>query len=195
MGAEDLNVANILTSDFTRDRAEFEGKLNTYSSGKSLIYVNQEFRSDHFGHMCLLNLKQLIEPVATRQPYAYPLHAQVCDRIHAQGGYVSWAHFPSMPGLESPLGGGRKTSLPTRRQSMLLSTANRSGVGATRNTMLTTMQHAIDWLKAEARFASAEDRKSSIAAFEQASLARAPLVHGFGGRYPPRDFIIFGPLP
>jgi len=30
------------------------------------------------------------------------------------------------------------------------------------------MQHAIDWLKSEARFASAEDRKSSIAAFEQA---------------------------
>ena len=77
--------------------------MNAYSSHKSLIYVNQEFRSDHFGHMCVLNLKQLIEPVATRQPYAYPLHAQVCDRVHAQGGYVSWAHFPSMPGIESPL--------------------------------------------------------------------------------------------
>jgi hypothetical protein len=103
MDAEDLNVANILTSDFTLDQAQFEGKPNGYSSGKSLIYVNQEFRSDHFGHMCLLNLKQLIEPVMTRQPYAYPLHAQVCDRVHAQGGYVSWAHFPSMPALESPL--------------------------------------------------------------------------------------------
>src|SRR3954454_19587456 len=31
MDAEDLNVANILTSDFTRDQAEFEGKLNTHS--------------------------------------------------------------------------------------------------------------------------------------------------------------------
>jgi len=103
MDAEDLNVANILTSDFTRDQREFEGRLNAYSSGRSLIYVNQEFRSDHFGHMCLLNLKQLIEPVAIQQPYAYPLHAQVCDRAHAQGGYVSWAHFPSMPALESPL--------------------------------------------------------------------------------------------
>jgi len=30
------------------------------------------------------------------------------------------------------------------------------------------MQHAIDWLKTEARFASTEDRKSSIDAFEQA---------------------------
>ena len=53
--------------------------------------------------MCLLNLKRLIEPVTTRQPYPYPLHAQVCDRVHEQGGYVSWAHFPSMPSLESPL--------------------------------------------------------------------------------------------
>jgi hypothetical protein len=103
MDAEDLNVANILTSDFTQDRAEFEGRLNSHSSGRNLIYVTQEFRSDHLGHMCLLNLKQLIEPVAIRQPYAWPLHAQVCDRVHAQGGYVSWAHFPSMPSLESPL--------------------------------------------------------------------------------------------
>ena len=29
MDAEDLNVANILTSDFTEDRAEFEGRLNS----------------------------------------------------------------------------------------------------------------------------------------------------------------------
>jgi hypothetical protein len=103
MDAEDLNVANILTSDFTRDQAEFEGRVNSNSGGKSLIYVTQEFRNDHLGHLCLLNLKQLIEPVAHRQPYAYPLHARVCDRVHEQGGYVSWAHFPSMPSLESPL--------------------------------------------------------------------------------------------
>src|SRR5579871_4375692 len=96
MDAEDLNVANILTSDFTVDQAEFEGRLNANSGSKSLIYVNQEFRNDHaLGHMCLLNLKQLIEPVKTQQRYAYPLHAQVCDRVHAQGGYVCWAHFPS----------------------------------------------------------------------------------------------------
>lgn len=103
MDAEDLNVANILTSDFTRDQAEFEGRLNKYSGTHSLIYVNQEFRNDHLGHMCLLNLKELIQPVKTMQPNCYPLHAQVCDRTHAQGGYVTWAHFPSMPCLESPL--------------------------------------------------------------------------------------------
>lgn len=103
MEAEDLDVANILTSDFTADQVEFEGRVNRYSSGRRLIYVNQEFRNDHLGHMCLLNLKRLIEPVKTMQPFEYPLHLRACDETHAQGGYVSWAHFPSWPGVENPL--------------------------------------------------------------------------------------------
>ena len=103
MEAEDLNVANILTSDFTVDQDQFEGRLNSYSTAKQLIYVAQEFRHNHLGHMCLLNLKKLIEPVKTMQGPPYPLHARVCDEAHAQGGYVSWAHFPSWPGVESPL--------------------------------------------------------------------------------------------
>ena len=103
MEAEDLDVANILTSDFTVDQSEFEGRVNRYSSGRRLIYVNQEFRNNHLGHMCLLNLKRLIEPVKTMQAYDYPLHLRACDETRAQGGYVSWAHFPSWPGVESPL--------------------------------------------------------------------------------------------
>jgi hypothetical protein len=103
MDAEDLNVANILTSDFTADQSQFEGKVNIHSSDQRLIYVSQEFRNDQLGHLCLLNLKKLIEPVKTMQPYHYPLHVEVCDRARAQGGYVSWAHFPSWPGVENPL--------------------------------------------------------------------------------------------
>ena len=103
MEAEDLNVANILTSDFTNDQEEFEGRINANSGGDRLIYVNQEFRNHHLGHMCLLNLKKLIDPVKPAHPYQHPLHLDVCDRVHAQGGYVSWAHFPSWPGAESPL--------------------------------------------------------------------------------------------
>ncbi len=103
MDAEDLDVANILTSDFTFDQAEFQGGINRFSSNKRLIYVNQEFRNNHLGHMCLLNLKRLIEPVKTMQEHEHPLHLRVCDETHAQGGYVSWAHFPSWPGVESPL--------------------------------------------------------------------------------------------
>ena len=103
MDAEDLNVANILTSDFTKDQREFEGRVNTHSSGKHLIYVNQEFRNHQLGHLCLLNLKKLVQPVTEVQPHHHPLHLRVCDEVHEQGGYVSWAHFPSWPGVESPL--------------------------------------------------------------------------------------------
>jgi hypothetical protein len=103
MDAEDLNVANILTSDFTFDQNEFEGRLNKYSGANSLIYVNQEFRNEHLGHICLLNLKKLVEPVKTKLDVCYPLHTRACDLAHEQGGYVTWAHFPSMPSLESPL--------------------------------------------------------------------------------------------
>jgi hypothetical protein len=103
MDAEDLDVANILTSDFTKDQHEFEGKINAQSSRGRLIYVSQEYRNHQLGHMCLLNLKKLIEPVETVQPHHFPLHLDVCDRTHAQGGYVAWAHFPSWPGVECPL--------------------------------------------------------------------------------------------
>jgi hypothetical protein len=103
MDAEDLNVANILTSDFTQDQKEFEGRLNGNSSRDRLVYVTQEFRHDQLGHLCVLNLKKLIEPVKTMQKEHYPLNLRACDLAHAQGGYVSWAHFPSMPCLESPL--------------------------------------------------------------------------------------------
>lgn len=103
MEAEDLNVANILTSDFTTDQAEFEGRLNANSRPGRLIYVTQEFRNHQLGHLCLLNLKKLIEPVRTAQEEHFPLHLGVCDQAHEQGGYVSWAHFPSWPGVEGPL--------------------------------------------------------------------------------------------
>jgi len=103
MEAEDLNVANILTSDFTTDQERFEGRVNAASTRERLIYYSQEFRNHQLGHLCLLNLKELVEPVRTVQAHHYPLHLRVCDRVHEQGGYVSWAHFPSWPGVECPL--------------------------------------------------------------------------------------------
>src|SRR5205085_9413502 len=63
MDAEDLDVAHILTSDFTFDQQEFEGRVNSNSSGGRFIYVSQEFRHDHLGHMCVLDLQKLVEPV------------------------------------------------------------------------------------------------------------------------------------
>jgi hypothetical protein len=103
MDAEDLNVANILTSDFTTDQDQFEGRVNGLSSVRRLIYVSQEFRHDDLGHLCLLNLKRLVQPVKPIQTLHHPLHLRVYDEVHSQGGYASWAHFASWPGLESPL--------------------------------------------------------------------------------------------
>jgi hypothetical protein len=103
MEAEDLDVAHILTSDFTADQDEFEGRVNANSGSGRFIYVSQEFRHDHLGHMCVLDLKKLVQPVKPMQKEHYPLHLSACDRAHNQGGYVTWAHFPSWPGVESPL--------------------------------------------------------------------------------------------
>ena len=62
---------------------------------------------------------------------------------------------------------GRKTSSPT---SPVYATVNGQPIRSWDDAQdyVGYMQHAIDWLKTEARFASGEDRKSSIAAFEQA---------------------------
>lgn len=103
MDAEDLDVAHILTSDFTADQNEFRGRTDPNSSGGRFVYVSQEFRHDHLGHMCVLDLKKLVQPVKPMQKEHYPLHLSACDNAHAQGGYVTWAHFPSWPGVESPL--------------------------------------------------------------------------------------------
>ncbi|HZI25936.1 MAG TPA: CehA/McbA family metallohydrolase [Chryseolinea sp.] len=103
MKAEDLNVCNILTSDFTHDNHRFRGGPEISSDTEHVVYVNQEYREDRLGHVNLLNIKKLIEPVKPMRPYQYPLNMQAADETHAQGGHVSWAHFASWPGLEGPL--------------------------------------------------------------------------------------------
>ncbi|MCZ6671850.1 MAG: CehA/McbA family metallohydrolase [Verrucomicrobia bacterium] len=104
MKAEDLNVCNILTSDFTKDQHHFTGAPDSLSESNNIIYVNQEYRMNWLGHMNLLNLKELIKPVLHQQTYFDPLLSDAADKTHAQGGHVSWAHFVQWPGLEGPLG-------------------------------------------------------------------------------------------
>jgi hypothetical protein len=103
MKAEDLNVCSILTSDFTGDQANFRGETDPISESEHLVYVGQEYREGRLGHMNLLGLKELIEPVKPIRQFQYPLNSQACDRAHEQGGHVSWAHFAAWPGLEGPL--------------------------------------------------------------------------------------------
>jgi hypothetical protein len=103
MQAEDLNVCNVLTSDFTTDQGNFTGKPDPVSDSQHIVYVNQEYREDRLGHVNLLNLKRLIEPVKTMRKFHYPLNIQGLEEARAQGGHVSWAHFAAWPGLEGPL--------------------------------------------------------------------------------------------
>ena len=103
MKAEDLNVCNILISDFTDDQASFRGAPEPISDSLHIVYLNQEYRQDQLGHVNLLNLKKLIEPVKPIREFHYPLNIKAMDQAHAQGGHVSWAHFAAWPALEGPL--------------------------------------------------------------------------------------------
>jgi hypothetical protein len=103
MKAEDLNVANILTFDNSNDNDRFRGAPEPISDSTHIVYINQEFREDFLGHIDLLNLKKLIEPVRPMRVMQYPLNSKACDEAHKQGGHVSWAHFAAWPGLEGPL--------------------------------------------------------------------------------------------
>ena len=104
MRAEDLNVCNLLISDFTLDHDQFKGQPEPISDDKHIVFYNQEYRENRLGHINLLNLtKHLIEPVKTQREHQYPLNIEAMDQAHAQNGHVSWAHFAAWPGLEGPL--------------------------------------------------------------------------------------------
>lgn len=105
MKAEDLNVCNVLISDFTIDHERFRGEIEPISEPEHLLYMGQEYREDRLGHINLLNLKErLIEPAVLQRQHQYPLNLQASEEARKQGGHISWAHFAAWPGLEGPLG-------------------------------------------------------------------------------------------
>lgn len=105
MKAEDLNVCNILISDFTKDHDLYKGVIEPISEPEHIIFLGQEYREDKLGHINLLNLTQhLIEPADVMRSHQYPLNIEVAEPVRKQGGHISWAHFAAWPGLEGPLG-------------------------------------------------------------------------------------------
>ena len=105
MKAEDLNVCNILISDFTKDHELYRGTIEPISDSRHLLFLGQEYRENLLGHVNLLNLKQeLIQPARSMRTHQYPLNLAASDRVREQGGHISWAHFAAWPGLEGPLG-------------------------------------------------------------------------------------------
>jgi hypothetical protein len=98
---EDLRVANFMVAnsdgDGVFDREFFRGQPDPLSDERTLLYWNQEFRSTLWGHMTLLNLRHLVEPVftgflRTTHPWDVPTNADIADHTHDQDGFVNYTH-------------------------------------------------------------------------------------------------------
>lgn len=101
---EDLRVLNILATKWTElvtDVEEFSGAPHVLSDGENVVYYNEECRHAFLGHTIFLDLRELVYPLTWGGPMEgvpggsdYPPMATQTDRAHAQGAFVSWAHFP-----------------------------------------------------------------------------------------------------
>ncbi len=107
--AEDLHIVNILATkwgELITDVKQFTGGPDPVSDAETIVYVNEESRHGFLGHTVLLNLKELVYPLAWGSieeegvpgGIDYPPMARQADAAHAQGGFVSWAHFPNPKG-------------------------------------------------------------------------------------------------
>jgi Tol biopolymer transport system component len=103
---EDLNVCNFMVAnsdtDGIFDRPFFRGGPDPRSTADTILYWNQEFRSTLWGHMTLVNLKQVVEPVmtgfhATTNPWDIPTNSDIADRTHLQKGHVNYTHAVQNP--------------------------------------------------------------------------------------------------
>lgn len=109
MRAEDLAVLNLLVGDFTNDIDSFSGRLDPVSTPGHSVYVGQEFRDWQQGHITLLRLRKLVEPlrpfggIFNEKTYRHLHLAPAASEARAQGAVVTWAHFDNLPGTESPI--------------------------------------------------------------------------------------------
>ena len=98
---EDLIVCNFMVAnseaDGVFDREYFRGAPDPRSTKDTVLYWNEEFRSTIWGHMTLLNLKQLVEPIFTgfahtTHPHDHLTNADIADLTHDQSGHVNYTH-------------------------------------------------------------------------------------------------------
>ncbi len=103
---EDLAVSNFMVAnsdgDGIFDRRYFLGAVDPRSTDKTLLYWNQEFRSTIWGHMTLINLSQLVEPIMTgfrdtTNPWDVPTNSDIARRTHLQNGLVNYTHVAQRP--------------------------------------------------------------------------------------------------
>lgn len=121
--AECLAFVNVMVFKHLDDvyaREHFTGGVDPKSDSRHFIYYNEEFRNEPMGHVGLINLRKLVEPISTGRlglhwptvmrfdslnmplPFHgdknspdYPLLVQAMRQTHKQGGLVDWAHLRS----------------------------------------------------------------------------------------------------
>ena len=117
--AEGLNVANLMVANsvgtWVHDERFFQGRPHDLSDSRHILYWNEEMRNFRlYGHMALLNLKRLVQPLYTGwkgslYPDDYPANYSQARAAQRQGGAVSYVH----PGKTDPSRfGARAYELP-----------------------------------------------------------------------------------
>ncbi len=108
--AEDLRVANNLTllqyrpdeqgGTFVKPDQYPMGPVPGYCDREYHIEMGEEYRNDnYYGHICLLNIKKLVQPISTGQgsggppgAFDYPLNRDAILQARRQGGISTEAH-------------------------------------------------------------------------------------------------------
>lgn len=106
--AEDLNVVNVLATklgELITEVDQFTGAPSPVSLPGKVVYFNEETRHGFLGHTILHPIQELVYPLTWGEPREgvpegldYPTMAHQADKVHAQGGLVTWAHFPNPTG-------------------------------------------------------------------------------------------------
>jgi hypothetical protein len=107
--AEELNVINVLATrwgELVTNVHQVTGAPSPVSLPGHVVTFNEETRHGWLGHTILHRLRSLVYPLSWGGPsegvpgeFDYPAMAHQADAAHAQGGLVTWAHFPE-PGGE-----------------------------------------------------------------------------------------------
>lgn len=105
---ENLNIANMNVANSTgawiHDRRYFEGKPNQVSRREHVVCWNEEFRNFRvYGHMCMIGLKRLVEPIYTGFPDTpnwadFPPNFDLAKNAQDQAGAVTYPHPVYLPG-------------------------------------------------------------------------------------------------
>lgn len=98
---ENLNVCNLVVANSNTeavfDREFFRGRPDHLSTEETILYWNQEFRSTFWGHLTLVNLKQLVEPIFTgfkhtTNPWDVPTNSDIALETHRHNGHANYTH-------------------------------------------------------------------------------------------------------